>query len=258
MAEEKFPSVRSLVDSDMGPLRRFTGVLDSIPREGQVWEEGTPDERKSTRASLNFKDIEVIEAIEPYNFPIYIIQLTESNRKKSRYGVFGVSLADVLDLQYNEDQKDPSSPNYVHPSKRMDLKDCIGKRIGVVLADGEDGRPSMHDLYDGRAKDEEHPKGQDVPTAAWEVYMVEGVGVKGGGGASPLDKAMELLDGKTIAEFNQAALANDLIRSDVSLLQSIGMPASAPNSFANTMIATGRFTKDDQEAFHKVGSEVKA
>jgi len=252
MAEESFPSVRGLVDSDIGPLRRFTGVLDSIPGEEQVWDEGTPNERKSVRRSLNFKDLEVVEAVEPYQFPIYTITLTESNRKKSRWGVLGTSLTDILDTQYSEAQLDPSSPEYIKPSDRMDLKDCIGKRLGLVMADGEDGRPPKHDLFDGRARDEEHPRGQDVPTPTWEVYMVEGIGVAGGGGMSPMDKAMELLDGRTLSEFNSAALANELIRSDVSLLTSIGMPASAPNSFTNTMLAAKKFIKGEDEVFHKV------
>ena len=252
MAEEGIISVRNLIESDIGPLRRFTGVLDSTPTEKQTWNEGTPEARDSLRISLNTKDIEVIEAVEPYHFPIYTIQFTLSNRKKSKYGVFGTSLAEILDQQYSEAQRDPNSPDYVKPADRMDLKDCIGKRLGFVIADGEEGRPPLHLLFDGRAKDETHPKGQDMPTPAWECYMVEGVGVKGGEGSSPLDKAMELLDGKTVAQFNQAALANDVVRSDVNLLQSIGMPVSAPNSFTNTMVTGGKFTKDDQEIFHKV------
>jgi len=252
MADESFPSVRGLVDSDIGPLRRFTGILDSAPGEDQVWNPGTPNARTSVRRSINFKDIEVLEAIEPYQFPIYTVLLTESNRKKSRWGVFGTSLTGILDMQYTEAQLDPSSPEHIKPSDRMDLKDCFGKRLGLVMADNEDGRPPKHDLFDGRAKDEEHPTGQDVPTSAWEVYMVEGIGVAGSGGTSPLDEAISVLDGKTIAQFNDAALANELIRSDVSLLTSIGMPVSAPNSFTNTMIAGGQFTKDEQGVFHKV------
>lgn len=250
--ENQFPSARGLVEGDLGPLRRFTGVLDSMPGETKTWGEGTSDERKSVKRSYNFREIEVIEAVEPYQFPIYTISVSESNRKKSKYGVLSSSLTDILDQTLTEAQKDPSSPEYVKPQDRMDWKDCVGKRMGLVLADGEDGRPPKHELFDGRAKDEEHPRGQDVPTPAWEVYMVEGIGSKGAEGKTPMGEAMELLDGKTLAEFNQAALANDLIRSDVQLLQSIGMPVTAPNSFANTMIAGGQFTKDDKEVFHRV------
>ena len=254
--EQSFPSVRSLIDSDMGPLRRFTGILDSAPREKQTWDEGTPNERTSMKLSLNFKDIEVIEAVEPYQFPIYTLNLTESNRKKSKYGVFGLSLAEILDMQYTEAQLDPSSPEYIAPGKRADLKDCIGLRMGMVLADDDEetptGRPPKHMLFDGRAKDEENPRGQDMPTATWEVYMIEGIGVKGAAGVNPIDAAVDLLDGKTIEEFNAAALASDVIRGDVALLQSIGMPISAPTSFSNTMIAMGKVTKDDAGLFHKV------
>lgn len=252
MTEEKFPSIRNLIESDLGLLRRFTGVLDSAPREEQTWQEGQPDERKSMRLSLNFKDLEVVETIEPYQFPIYTVMLTESNRKKSRYGIFGLSLAEILDQQYTEAQQDPSSPDYISPAKRADLKDCVGKRIGMVLADNEEGRPAKHDLYDGRAIDEQHPRGQDVPTATWEVYLVEGIGVKGGEGTTPLDEAMKLLDGKNLNDFNQAALLNDLVRSDINLLQSLGKPVSATDSFTNTMLAAGKFTKDDKDIFHKV------
>jgi len=251
--EEKLPSVRDLVESDSGPLRRFTGVLDSMPQEEQVWQAGTPDERKSMKLNLNYKDIEVIESVESYHFPIYILSLGLSNRKKSKYGVFGVSLAEILDQQYSAAQLDPDSAEYVKPTNRMDLKDCVGKRMGMVLADGpETGRPDKHLLFDGRAKDEEHPKGQDMPTAVWEVYMVEGVGVKGAEGQNPMETAIKLLDGANLTEFRTAAMASDLVRGDIPLLQSIGMPETAPNSFAATMITSGSFTKDENGVFHKV------
>lgn len=247
------PSARGLIESDLGPLRRFIGTLDSYPSETQTWGEGTPDERTSKRRSYNFKDIEVIEAVEPYPFPIYTIGLTESNRKKSRYGVFSDSLVEILDSVLTPSQLDPNSPEFVQTKDRMDWPDCLGKRLGIVLADGQDGRPPMHNLFDGRATDDKHPKGQDVPTAAWEVYMVEGVGTKGGSGKSPIDTTMELLDGKTLAEFNQLAYASDAVRGDVALLQAIGMPATAPNSFANKMVTEGKFTKDEAGVYHKVG-----
>jgi hypothetical protein len=122
------------------------------------------------------------------------------------------------------------------------------------MADAEDGRPPMHDLFDGRAVDETHLKGQDVPTPTWEVYMVEGIGVAGGEGVTPMQKAMELLDGKTSSEFSQAALASDIIRNDPDLLQSIGLPASAAKNFTNTMITSKQFTKDKGGVFHKVAA----
>lgn len=237
-------TTRNLIDADVGPLRRFTGVLDSMPTEERTYGEGE-SARATTRISLNYKEIEVLEALEPYHFPIFTISIGQSNRKKSRWGVFGTSLNEILDQQYTAEQLDPASPNYIKPSDRMDINDCLGKRMGLVLADGAEGRPAPPLLYDGRAE-------EDRLTPAWTTYMIEGLGVTGGQGKTPLDAAMEKLDGKTLADFNQAALADPLIRGDATLLQSISLPVSAPNSFANTMIASGQFTKDDQEIYHKV------
>lgn len=252
MAEEQSTlSVRNLIETDIGPLRRFSGILESAPEETKYYGEGEL-KRPSTSISFNFKEIEVIEAVEPYHFPIFTVMLTRSNRKKSKYGVFGVSLATLLDKQYTPEQLDPSAPDYLKPQDRMDLADCFGKRLGLVVADGEDGRPAQHSLFDGRAKDEAHPKGQDVPTSVWEVYMVEGIGSTGDDGTTPVSEAMRLLDGKTLSEFNKAALNSDIIRSDTALMQSIGMPVSAPASFANTMTSTKQFTKDKTGIYHKV------
>lgn len=252
MAEEGMVSTRGLIEADLGPLRRFTGILDSAPTEKQTFGEGEAA-RQSTRISLNFKGVDVKEAAEPYHFPIYVIVLSQSNRKKSRWGVFSegtlkdrtVGFNNVVDQQYTPEQLNPSSPEYIKPKDRMDLKDCIGKRFGMVLTDGIDSRPAPADLFDGRSS-------TDKPTPAWTVYEVEGIGIAGGQSISAEDLAISLLDGKSLAEFNKAVMGNPVIRNDTSLLQTIGMPPSAPNSFANVLIKAGKFTKDTEGIYHKV------
>lgn len=254
MPEEGMVTTRGLIDADLGPLRRFTGILDSMPDEKQTFGEGE-SARESTRISLNFKEIDVKEAVEPYHFPIVTIIMSLSNRKKSRWGVLSegtpkdraVGFNNVADQQYTTEQLDPSNANFIQPKDRMDLKrNCMGKRLGMVMTDGMDGRPESMDLFDGRAN-------TDRPTPAWTVYEIEGIGVAGGQGVNAMDLAMGLLDGKTLAEFNTAALANPVIRSleNIALLQAIGMPPTAPNSFANTMKTAGKFTQDEQGVFHK-------
>lgn len=251
MSAEPKTTTRNLIDFDIGPVRRFTGILDSLPKEPQTYGQGE-SARTSNRITLNFGSIEVLEAIEPYHFPTFTFQITESNRKKSRWGVFGESLNSILDMQYSAEQLEQGNPAYIKPSDRMDITDCISKRLGVVLADGEDGRPQPPELFDGRATDAAHPRGQDVPTPAWMVYEVEGVGVAGGQGVSATDMAEGLLDGKTLIDFNKEALANPIIRADTALLSSIGMPVTAPGSFTNVLVTAGKFTKDEQGVFHKV------
>ena len=251
MAEEGMVSTRGLIDADLGPLRKFTGVLDSTPTEKQTFGEGEAA-RESTRISLNFKELDVKEAVEPYHFPIYVITLSQSNRKKSRWGVFSegtpkdrtVGFNNVVDQQYTPEQLDYSSPEYVKPSERMDLKDCLGKRFGMVLTDGIEGRPAPMDLFDGRLN-------ADKPTPAWTVYEVEGVGIAGEQGVSAMDLAMKLLDGKTLAEFNKLALDNPIIRNDTALLQAISMPPSAATNFANTLIKAKKFTKGTDGVYRK-------
>ena len=254
MAEEGMVTTRGLIEAELGPLRRFTGILDSMPTEPRTYGEGE-SARTTTRVSINFKDIDVKEAVEPYHFPTVTLIMGLSNRKKSRWGVLSegtpqdraMGFNNVADQQYTVEQLDQANANFIKPEDRMDMKrDCIGKRLGMVLTDGADGRPEPMELYDGRAD-------EDRPTPAWTVYEVEGIGVAGGGGGSAMDLALSLLYEKTLPDFNTAALANPAIRADVSLLQAISKPPTAPDSFANAMVAAGKVTKDETTGiFHKV------
>ncbi len=253
MTPEGMTTTRGLIDAELGPLRRFTGILDSMPTEKQTYGEGE-NARESTRVNINLKDLDVKEAVEPYHFPTYTIRVSLSNRKKSRWGVLSEGTPkdrthgfnNVADQQYSAEQLDQSNANYIQPKDRMDMeKHCIGKRLGFVLTDGTEGRPESMDLFDGRQM-------IDVPTPAWTVYEIEGVGVAGGGGSGAMDLAISLLDGKTLAEFNTAALANPVIRNDRELLQAISKPPTAPDSFANSMITESKFSKDDADVYHKV------
>jgi len=245
--ESSIPTTRNLIDFDVGPMRRFTGILDGLPKEPQTYGEGDRA-RTTNRITVNFSAIEVLEAIEPYHFPTITFQISESNRRKSRWGVFSESFNGIADSQYTEEQLDQSNPNYIKPSDRMDIKDCLGKRFGCVLADGEDGRPEPPMLFDGRA-------GEDKPTPAWMVYSVEGVGVAGSQGANPTEVAMALLSGKTFADYNKEALANPTIRYNADLLTAISLPATAAGNFVNALVMAGKFTKDTNGVHHRVVAE---
>jgi hypothetical protein len=193
--------------------------------------------------------MEVIESTEPYAFPTYSVVVTESNRKQSKYGFLSLSFISIVDQQYSAAQLDPTNPAYIQPSKRMDWKDCIGKRMGLVFCDGEDGRPTPPKQWDGRANE---GKGGEVDSPSWSVFEVEGVGVAGGSKISPVEKAMELLNGRNVKDFGMLAAVNDIVRQDTQLLISIGMPESAANSFIAGMVASGKFTRDAAGVYHKV------
>lgn len=106
MTEAPTPSVRGLVDSEFyTPLRKITGILDSMYRE---------DRQFGTFVVLNLKELEVIKSVEPYILPIAQISIKESNKKNSAWGLFGESLVQLL----GEDE---------------DVKDCVGRRIGLEM-----------------------------------------------------------------------------------------------------------------------------
>jgi hypothetical protein len=244
MTTEQFsipePNIRGLVEDALGPLRRFTGVIAGLEQEVKPIE-GT--ERKQIINKLNCADIEVVETNEPFPFPIYTVRVSYSNKVKSKWGTLAASIVKVVDSQYTKEQQDPKNPAYVPPEKRPGIKDLIGKRVGFVVADGVNGRPNPPVLYDGRDK-------IDKPTPCWTVFSVGGI-VAGQIGKSPVDRAKELLNGKTLVEFNNTVLQDALVRSDMALVTACTKPISAPDSFVATMVAAGLFTVDDKGVYHK-------
>lgn len=265
MADEKssFPSTRGLVDADIGPLRRLIGTLSGLPQETESYGEGEK-KRDVVRVTVFVTDIQVVEAIEPYQLPTFSTTMSLSNKRKSKWGFFSdgspeekaIGFNNIVDQQYTAEQLDPSSEQFIKPSERMDIKDAIGKKIGMVVADGEEGRPAAPMLWDGRANGGE---GGDVATPCWTVYMVEGVGIVGGGsGKTPQEMAEDLLDGKTLKEFNDAVMNVPAITNDKAMLQAISLPATAPNSFASASVTAGKFALDAETKIYRKVTEVEA
>jgi len=215
-------SVRNLQDGFYELLRRFTATFDGYEPEPAKGYEGT-------RINLNFKDMEVTESIEPFNLPTYTINIGQSNKKESRWGYFGSSLAKFL-------------------NETDDIDDAIGKRIGLVYCDGKDGRPDPRPIWNRDADKEKYPDGR-VPNEVWEVYELEGSG-GGASSASADDQAKKLLDGKTLSEFNKEALADPVIRKNTELQRSI-----MDKSWVKAMVVAGEFTKDENDLYHRTSTK---
>lgn len=212
MVQGGIPSVRGLEDAGT-PLRKFRGTLDSVP---------PPEDRYGKmRITLNFRDVEVIESVEPYHFPIAQISMNQSNRKNSGWGVFGDSLAKLLP----DDE---------------DLKDCIGRRFGMVM-----------EL--GHKYGEDRQTGEDLIGNPWRVFELEGKTAAGekGGTKDALEVARGLLDGRTRADFNAKAFADETIRKDTNLQQSI-----IDKSFITAELQLGNFEEDAEGIFHRAQKEV--
>lgn len=245
VTDEAEITTRDLVESGLGPLRKFTGIFESAPTTMQTFTGNDGTSRQQKVATLQYKDVEVIKSITPYALPIFTIRFGIAVTTNSKWGIFSKSFNDIVDAQYSPEQNNPQSSNYIPTKDRTQLKQTFGLRHGLVLCDGLEGRPAPFMVYNGRTREE-------AATPIWNIYSIEGYGVAGAQGVVPMDKAIEVLDGKTLAQFNAIAYEDEVIKSDPQLLTMIGLPISAPNSFANTMLAAGKFIKDEQEIFHLV------
>ncbi len=222
MADEvkELISTRGLVEGGGStPLREFWGVLDGYNPEESFG---------NTRVNLNLKDVEVIESVEPYNFPTATIGIKLSNRKSSGWGIFSDSLNAFLTDE--EDIKDVIG-------QRMRLKMEVGHKFGVNRQTNEDmlGDVWHVEEIEGREKKVVEAAGAEASTtSAPKASAAEA-------------KAKELLDGKTLAEFNKAAYTDTAIRKDTAFQRTI-----TDKSFVKALEIAGKFTKDKNGVYHKV------
>lgn len=162
-----------------------------------------------TPVDLNFQDVQVVESTEPYPFPTASISISLSKTKGSAWGVFAGSLAKFLD-------------------KSGDIQQAVGKVMELALTPG-------HSFGKNRQTNE------PIISDCWEVIALEGSGVK----VDPTVRALELLDGKTAAEFNQRVFADPVVKQDSKLLSSI-----LDNTFLPAQEAAGKIIKDKEGVFH--------
>ena len=189
------------------PLREFIGVLDSYQRDVRAYE-GVD----RTRVTLNFRDVEVIESTEPYIFPVAQISIPES--KGGMWRIFGSSLVKLL----TDDE---------------DIKDAVGRRLRMKLTPG-------HSMGKDRNPNSD-TFGQEIIRDCWEVQEIVGAPKK----VNAIARALELLDGKNLAEFHQVVYADSAIKGDAQLLSSI-----INATFITAMESTGKVTKDSSGIYH--------
>jgi len=216
VVDKNLVSSRNLQDSGVGPLRKFYGDLEDYLPDAATGYEGT-------RILLRFTNLKVLQATEPYPYPVTELNIGYSQKKHSKWGFFSDSLT-----------------KFLKPDE--DIKDCIKRNIGMVYTDGLDGRPVPKKLWDRRAN---NGAGAEKEAPAWEVFEI--VGSKGSiSSEAALEHAKALLDGKSLSEFNKVAFADENIRGGTDLQRSI-----TDRSFINSLLQLGEFTKDSNDIYHR-------
>jgi len=195
------------------PLREFKGTLEKIT--ANLVDRFTPPR---TEIIFNFVDVEVIETVEPYPFPIAQISIMHSNREQSFWGVFAAS----------EDKLIPANEVWT----------CIeGKELHMKMTGG-------HMMWDAA-------KGEETPRDCWELIAIEGEAETSVGGtttkADATTRALELLDGKNIADWNQIVFQDSTVKADGELVTSI-----LSNTFIPSMEEKGFISKDENGIYHLV------
>ena len=203
------------------PLVRFSGTLDSYYDEEDKW--------ATTQVHLQFADLDVEEAVEPYPFPITEFTIKYSNYKNSGWGIFAESLAKCI----GEDE---------------DLPDLVGRKVTMGYTPGHDlgfkDNNWQVDVDDeGNAiNEDERP---NVIIDAWEVLGVDGVSAASG---TVEDVLAGLLDGKTRVEFNRAAMTDPTVKAQGAGFIKAQITSKA---FINEALSSGAFVEEDG-VFHTV------
>jgi len=204
---EELVSIRGLIEgAPRTPLKEFKGRLDAFPTELV-----TKFEPARTYVNLTFSELEVIETIEPYPFPIAQISMPLNKRRTSTWTVFSDSLAKLL-------------------PENEDLANCLSRIFHMKLTAG-------HMMWDGK-------KEEATARESWEVIGLSGEGTT----VKVVDasaKALELLDGKTEQEWNQLVFQEPAIKADSALMNDI-----IYRKFLAAQEAAGNATKDDNGVWH--------
>ena len=188
--------------------------------------------------TYNFSEVETFLATEPYPFPIAQISIMHSNRTKSGMGVLGASMDRLLNTDLDENT----------PQEQAKNQDIL---IGVMQ---EWKVTPGHMMWDNDLQ-------KETPRESWEVVWAEGFGgtpcsgvaeptptkAPTTGGETPVQRAINLLDGKTQQEWNNVVFQDTVVKNDTALVNSM-----ITGQFLPPLEQSGVVTKDDDGVYHKV------
>ena len=209
------------------PLRRFVGVLKEFKQANRESNEG----RKYIIGQFNFVDLEVLDSVEIYPYPIAVIEIGYVPPKTSRGGTkweaFAASLRKLM----------PQGP---------DVDALVGKKQEWLMVErqlrralnNDDGSPMMDG--NGRAI------WGDTPVLCWTVNSVEGIG-----SAEQKDEdfnkfLVDLANGKNEPQFYEAALGEKDVRDRPNIVKAL-----TDRLLLTTLMEMNLLTRDAEGILHK-------
>ena len=228
MVQETFkPSMDRPTGGDT-PLREFIGILEEYKAEEHQGNDGS----KYTTVNFNFKELEVLDAVEPYPFPIAVIRIGYKPPKASRGGTKWDVLAGSLR------KLAPKNPD-------PDL--LVGKKQQWKMVES----PLRGIIKDEAGQEMVNANGDkvwgEVPTLCWAIVSVDGLG-----SVEQKDKdfnvfLVDLADGKTEPQFYSAALTNSEVTARPNIVEAI-----TDRKLLATLIEMGKLERDAEGILHKV------
>jgi len=229
------------------PLAEFVGTNAPIgPNHSWRTEVG----QFGPQIVLCFNRLQVIRTDAPYPSSEVELWLKYSEQKNSAWGRLGKSIADALGVELD----------------LLDIEQLNGQQMHMARHDNVDF--GFKDRNTGQAAtgtvwqlvkllqpgESVTPISQAPPTVQPALFteataIAEPAPVAAPPTVSPEQQALNLLNGKSLAEFFQFALPDTSIRADQSL-----MTAIMNNTFVEAKMATGEVTKDEQGVYHVTGS----
>jgi len=217
--EDKVPEDLPLETSGFSPLRRFRGRCKDVRKDTREGQRGTFDV-----GVFEFIDLEVIESVTPYPFPIATIEIRLSGRTETAWDAFAQSLKRALG--------------------EAATTSMLGGKMqewAMLPSPLRRPRPKMVKQADGNEVEQEVWSAEDEP--AWQVVSVEGAAQAAEDlGAHILDVA----DGKTEKALYEALLGDAKIRSNPSIVTQI-----TDRKLVSGLIESGALSRDTEGILHK-------
>ena len=205
--------------------------------------------------AYNFADVEVFVSTEPYPFPVAQIAVMHNSRVQSQMGYLGASMDKILNAGLNENAPQSQAKN--QDALINVVQEWMITPGHMMPAKGDDG------------------KWTEMPQDCWEVVWVEGMGGTPYSGApatpaaptpagapapaptaatpaaapattTPLQRAIDLIDGKTQQQWNNVVFQDAQVKADTALVNSI-----ITGTFLAPLVESGVLTMDADGVYHK-------